>query len=162
MEDLVKKIGDLLVAKNMTIGTAESCTAGLIGAALASVNGASRYFRGGFITYATEIKEDLLGVSHETITRYDVVSYQVAEEMAINAQRSLRSNYVISITGYAGDTGGSAQSPRGTVWICVASANSNVTVRKLFVNGKRGENIQKCVIAALELAYNVINGNVYD
>lgn len=162
MEDLVKKIGDLLVAKNMTIGTAESCTAGLIGAALASINGASRYFRGGYITYATEVKEDLLGVSHETIRRYDVVSSQVAQEMAINAQRSLNTDYAISITGYAGDTGGSIQSPRGTVWICVSSFNSNINVRKITVNGKRGENIHQCVMAALEFAYNVINGNVYD
>lgn len=162
MEDLVKKIGDLLVAKNMTIGTAESCTAGLIGAALASINGASRYFRGGYITYATEVKEDLLGVSHETIRRYDVVSSQVAQEMAINAQRSLNTDYVISITGYAGDTGGSIQSPRGTVWICVSSFNSNINVRKITVNGKRGENIHQCVMAALEFAYHVINGNVYD
>ena len=132
MEDLVKKIGDLLVAKNMTIGTAESCTAGLIGAALASINGASRYFRGGYITYATEVKEDLLGVSHETIRRYDVVSSQVAQEMAINAQRSLNTDYVISITGYAGDTGGSIQSPRGTVWICVSSFNSNIKIIHFF------------------------------
>ena len=83
MEKLVRELADELLKNDLTIGTAESCTAGLISAAIASISGASRYHRGGIVAYATDLKEKLLDVGHNTIRDYDVVSSNVAMQMAL-------------------------------------------------------------------------------
>jgi PncC family amidohydrolase len=159
MEDLVKELATELLKNNLTIGTAESCTAGLISAAIASISGASKYHRGGIITYATDLKEKLLDVGHNTIVDNDVVSSQVAMQMALGGLYKLETNICVAITGYAGETGGNEKVPRGTVWICVAKHEKpNVTFKykKLELHGTRGENIETCVLEALALVIKTV------
>jgi PncC family amidohydrolase len=159
MEDLVKELAIELLNNNLTIGTAESCTAGLISAAIASRSGASKYHRGGFITYATDLKEKLLDVVHNTIVDHDVVSSQVAMQMALGGLYKLECNICIAITGYAGETGGNEKVPRGTVWICIGRLGGpsiNFRYKKLELHGTRGENIETCVREALALAIKTI------
>jgi nicotinamide-nucleotide amidase len=158
MEKLVKELAELLLKNNFTIGTAESCTAGLISASIASISGASRYHRGGIITYATYLKEKLLDVGHNTIEQHDVVSSKVAMQMALGGLYKLDADVCIAITGYAGETGGNEKVPRGTIWICVGMMGDDVSFRykKLELHGTRGENIETCVKEALTLAIKTI------
>lgn len=154
MEQLVNEIAQELLNRGMTIGTAESCTAGLISASLASINGASKYFRGGIVSYATDLKTKLLDVSENCIKENDVVSAQVAQSMALGGLYALGVDICVAITGYAGDTGGTEKSPRGTVWICSAKFNERKKVdfkyRMIIVNESRGKNIETCIKNALE------------
>jgi len=159
MEDLVKELSTELLSRGLTIGTAESCTAGLISAALASISGASKYHRGGIITYATDLKEKLLDVGHNTIIEHDVVSSQVATQMALGGLYKLDVNVCIAITGYAGETGGNDKVPNGTVWICVSKLTDKQVIfgyKKLNLNGTRNENLKNCVCEALKLAIDTI------
>ena len=162
MEDLVKELSTELISRGLTIGTAESCTAGLISAALASISGASKYHRGGVIVYATDLKEKLLNVGHNTIVNHDVVSSEVASQMALGGIYELETDVCIAITGYAGNTGGNDKVPNGTIWICVAMLTDkqvNFNYKKLELHGSRGENIETCVIEALKLAINTLKGS---
>jgi len=162
MEDLVKELSTELISRGLTIGTAESCTAGLISAALASISGASKYHRGGVIVYATDLKEKLLNVGHNTIVNHDVVSSEVASQMALGGIYELETDVCIAITGYAGNTGGNDKVPNGTIWICVAmlaDKQVNFNYKKLELHGSRGENIETCVIEALKLAIDTLKGS---
>ena len=85
----------------MTLSTAESCTGGRIAAAITAHSGASNYFRGGLVAYQNDVKEEMLGVSHEMIATYGVVSRQVAEQMVKGACRLFHSDYALASTGYA-------------------------------------------------------------
>ena len=85
----------------MTISTAESCTGGRIAAAITARSGASRYFQGGVVAYQNEVKEQMLGVPHEIIEKYGVVSRPVAEQMVKGACRLFHSDYALASTGYA-------------------------------------------------------------
>ena len=160
IELLVKEISTILLDKGLTIGTAESCTSGLIAASLASIDGASKYFRGGIISYATDLKTSLLDVDEDCIEENDVVSAQVAQSMALGGLKKLNVDVCVGITGYVGLTGGSEKSPRGTVWICscrkLASGKYTFLYRMIIVNGSRGENIQKAIENALEIVFDHI------
>lgn len=160
MEELVKTIAEELLKKGITIGTAESCTAGLIGASLASISGASKYYKGSIVSYATELKTKLLDVSENCIRDNDVVSAQVAQAMALGGLYKLDVDMCVAITGYAGETGGSEKSPRGTIWICSAKYDASrvdFKYRMLIVNESRGKNIEKCVKNALEVVIEHLN-----
>lgn len=156
MKEKIDKLSTLLEEKGLTIGTCESCTAGLISASLASKDGASKYYRGGIITYATDLKTSLLEVSENLIEENDVVSYKVAETMALNGLYKLNVDICIGITGYIGKNGGSENTANGTVWICTAKFNGNEKVdfkyKQLYLSGSRGDNAQKCIEDALSLA----------
>jgi nicotinamide-nucleotide amidase len=114
-----KTLGTLLTDKGLTIATAESCTAGGIGNRISSVSGASNYLVGGVITYATEAKEKLLGVKHSTIEEHNVVSANVALEMATGVMKLFDTDVSIGITGLAGPDAVDGIEP-GTIYIAVA------------------------------------------
>ncbi len=95
----------LLRERGMTLATAESCTGGALSARIVSVSGASEVFLGGVVSYATRVKEALLGVSPDSVARHSVVSREVAREMAEGARRTLSASLAVSTTGYAGPNG---------------------------------------------------------
>lgn len=156
-EELNIKLAGILVKKRLTIGTCESCTGGRIASILTSIDGASRYFKGSIVTYATELKIKLLGIKPEQIEKHDVVSSYVAKKMALSALSILDTDIAIGITGYAGATGGSEISPSGTIWIAAAfkgkdpCAKPKVYTKVLHFSGSRLENLSTAVSAALQL-----------
>ena len=125
-----------LIEKNITVSTAESCTGGSLGKIITSVPGASSIYGYGFITYANEAKENLLGVSHKTLADFGAVSYQTAREMAEGARRVSKSDIAVSTTGIAGPGGGTDEKPVGLVYIAISSENGT-SYKKLNLSGSR-------------------------
>lgn len=114
-------VANLLVKKQLTLSLAESCTGGQMARKLTKMSGASQYFTGGFVTYATSSKTKILGVPRELILKHSVVSAPVAEAMAVAAQKLYETDYAISTTGIAGPTKGDANEDVGTVFIGIAT-----------------------------------------
>ena len=100
-----------------TLATAESCTGGLIGGALTSVSGSSAVYKGGIISYWSQIKEQLLSVDGETLTKIGPVSAMVAQSMARGARDTLQADIAVSVTGLAGPDGDEFGNPVGLVFI---------------------------------------------
>lgn len=119
---LAAVVGQLLREKRRTVATAESCTAGLLGAMLTEAPGSSAWFLGGFVVYANRLKTSLLGVPEELIAREGAVSEAVARRMAEEAWRRSAADYALALTGLAGPGGGSPEKPVGTVWIALGIA----------------------------------------
>ncbi|WP_299525110.1 competence/damage-inducible protein A [Winogradskyella sp.] len=117
-------IGKQLTTFNKTIAVAESCTGGQIAKAITTNAGASGYFKGSVVTYATKSKVAVLGVSENDIASHSVVSKEVAEAMAINVRNLFGSDYGISTTGNAGPTKGDSDAEVGTVWIAIAKEDA--------------------------------------
>lgn len=113
MKDLVK----ILTEKNLTIGSVESMTGGLFASTICEVPGASKIFKGSIVSYSIEVKENVVGVSKDSIEKYGVVSKEVAEEMALHGQEKLKTNIVISVTGNAGPTCEPGGEPVGSVYL---------------------------------------------
>jgi len=110
--DLVKTARE----KNLTIATAESCTGGLIGAAITATAGSSSVFHGGIIAYHNDVKISQLSVNSKTLESHGAVSEVVAKQMAKGCRERLGVDIAISVTGVAGPGGGSVEKPVGTVW----------------------------------------------
>jgi nicotinamide-nucleotide amidase len=151
-------IGKLLTQYNKTISTAESCTGGKIAQVLSSVSGASNYFKGSIISYATITKVDLLGVSQKTINQYSVVSEQVAREMVIGIQQIMKTDFAISVTGNAGPTKGDSDKEIGTVFIGIATPNT-VFVEEFNFGQPREKVIDRTVNKAFEIVLKEILKN---
>ncbi|MGV3696265.1 CinA family nicotinamide mononucleotide deamidase-related protein [Flavobacterium sp.] len=120
-ETIEVAIGKLLQKQGNTIATAESCTGGKIAQMLTSVTGASSYFRGSVVSYATDTKISVLGVDAQTIQEFSVVSSEVAKQMALGVQKLMQSDYAIATTGNAGPQKGDADAEVGTVFIAIAT-----------------------------------------
>ena len=108
-------LGELLKQKNSTIATAESCTGGRLAAALNAQSGSSEYYMGSVVAYANEVKEQVLGVEHDTLIDYGAVSEQTVREMAEGVRHLMHTDYAIATSGIAGPTGGTEDKPVGTV-----------------------------------------------
>lgn len=112
-----REISQLLWEREETLGTAESCTGGRIAEAIISIPGASKYFKGGIVSYTNEVKEKLLDVDPETLEEFTAVSEEVARQMVQGACRALATTYAIAATGVAGPGGGTKEIPVGTIWV---------------------------------------------
>ena len=149
-DSIEQEIGKLLATKNATLSLAESCTGGLIASRFTANPGASSYFVGGMVTYATQSKEALLGIDMAFITKYGVVSEAVAKEMADKVKQKFNSEYSISVTGVAGPTKGDSKQEVGTVFIGVSSPEET-KVHKFNFGNHREKTTRKAVNKALEL-----------
>lgn len=146
----VQFISAHLVERKETVSVAESCTGGLLGAALTELSGSSTYFLGGIQAYSNITKSGVLGVASESISSFGAVSEKVASEMALGVIKLMGSNWGLSITGVAGPTGGTVTNPVGTVWVAIAD-QSGVHSQKLSLIGSRLDIRQKAVSSALEI-----------
>ena len=151
-------LGKLLTQKKLTLSTAESCTGGKIAETISAITGSSSYFRGGVVTYATDTKVSILKVNQSTIDNYSVVSKEVAEEMALGAQKLLQTDFAIATTGNAGPTKGDADATVGTV--CFAIATPKGVFSEEFNFGQpRQKVIDRAVNKGLELLLKEILKN---
>ncbi|NLI22182.1 MAG: CinA family protein [Clostridiales bacterium] len=150
LDQLAQAVVRTAVARGLTLGTAESLTAGLIAATLAGVSGASRALMGGIVSYDPRVKRDLLGVPQAVIDGDGVVSEPCARRMAEGARRALGVDIAVSATGVAGPTGGTPQTPVGTVWLgCATQGGTSAEVRRF--TGDRQAVREQTVRRALEL-----------
>ena len=124
-----REISELLWEREKTVATAESCTGGRIAEAIIAVPGASKYFKGGIICYVNEVKENLLGVSHQLLEEKTAVCEEVAIEMVKGACRTLKTDYAIAATGIAGPSGGTKEIPVGIIWLACGSIDKVVTCK---------------------------------
>lgn len=148
--ELLNQVSAHLLAQEMTIAVAESCTGGLLGHWLTNVPGSSGYFLGGMICYSVESKRDLLGVSAETLDHYGPVSGETALEMAVCVRALFGAGCALAITGIAGPAPGDAGEPVGLVHIGLATATEAVHETHHW-SGTRIENKENAARAALAL-----------
>lgn len=145
-ETLEMALTKLLMKKKYTMTTAESCTGGMIAARMVNAPGVSAVLKSGFITYANEAKEEMLGVSHDTLEKFGAVSRETAEEMAEGAVKAAHTDAAVAVTGIAGPDGGTKEKPVGLVYIGV-NVRGNVEVREYHFSGSR-QKIRESVTAA--------------
>jgi nicotinamide-nucleotide amidase len=155
-QTLAGVLGTLLLQRNASIGTVESCTAGLLANTIASVAGASAYYQGALLTYSNELKHRIAEVSLSALQQYGAVSEEVAKEMAANGKRILGVDYCLSTTGVAGPTGGTPEKPVGLVWIGLSGPKG--TIAKSFRFGdNRQRNLDMTVLSAMNwLRYQLV------
>lgn len=145
LADIFAEAKAVITAANsagLTIATAESCTGGLIGAAITSISGSSQCFKGGIIAYDNSVKKKQLNIPAGMLYKYGAVSREVARVMAANTIDILGVDLAVSVTGVAGPSGGSAEKPVGTVWMGLAqrSEGAVTTSTTLFSFGDIGRN----------------------
>lgn len=147
---LEEAIVDMLKEKNLTLTTAESCTAGLLAGRIMNAAGASQVYKEGYITYSNEAKERLVGVSRGTLESHGAVSHETAAEMAEGAARAAGADVSVSVTGIAGPDGGTKEKPVGLVYVgcCV---KGKVRTEEFRFLGNRAKNREYAVVRALTL-----------
>ncbi len=151
-----REISEILWETEKTVSTAESCTGGRIGEAIIAVPGASKYFKGGIISYIDEIKENLLGVDHQLLEEKTAVCEEVAIAMVKGACKALNTDYAVSATGFAGPTGGTKEIPVGTIWLAAGSPEHVMTLK---VEEDHGRDINLAIATnkAMELFLAFLN-----
>ena len=153
-------LGNLLKERHQTIATAESCTGGRLAAALNAQSGSSAYYMGSVVAYDNRIKEQVLGVAHDTLMEWGAVSEQTVREMAEGVRALMNTDYAIATSGIAGPTGGTPDKPVGTVWIAWAMPEG--TIAKCFHFGvarEREQITQRAVTAALVELIKTLNSS---
>ena len=146
---------NLLIEKQMTVTTAESCTGGLLSGTIVNVAGVSDVFHQSYVTYANSAKHELIGVPEETLETFGAVSQQTAKAMAEGAAKAAKADVALAVTGIAGPGGGTKEKPVGLVYIgcCV---NGHTEVIECHFSGSRLEIRQATVAKALEFGYRCV------
>ena len=157
VDPLVRRLHDRLVKAGLTLAAAESCTGGMLAAAITDQPGSSAYFKGGVVAYSNEIKERLLGVPAELLARHGAVSGEVARAMAEGARRHLRADLALAITGIAGPEGDGTEKPVGLTHVWLAAAE-NGEGRRFVFSGDRWTNRRQAVSEALGLLLARLGG----
>jgi nicotinamide-nucleotide amidase len=152
-------LGRLLSDKKKTLATAESCTGGKIAQVITSVSGSSKYFKGSVVSYATETKIAVLGLSEKLIEEHSVVSFEVAKAMAIAVKKLMKTDYAIATTGNAGPSKGDGKAEIGTVFIAIATPNE-VVVEEFDFGQPREKVIDRAVNKAFEMLQKEILKNL--
>lgn len=156
---LEKILHDYLQKSGLKLGTAESCTGGLISHRITDIPGSSEYFLGGIVAYAYEAKAALLGVSWDTLNTKGAVSRETVLEMAHGAQQALKADIVVSVSGIAGPGGGAPQKPVGFTWVGLATQKSE-WARNFIWDGNREQNKRYSCDAALQLVIDYLEGKL--
>ena len=147
MKSLIK----LLIKKKIKVSFAESCTGGLLASTVTSINGASKVFSLGLITYSNQSKIKVLKVNKNIIKKYGAVSYECCKSMVNNLAKISKANINISITGIAGPKGGTKQKPVGLVYIGIKKG-SKIKVNEYFFKSQKRSSIQRATVKkALDL-----------
>jgi PncC family amidohydrolase len=155
LSPVLSPLQQLLHRRKLTISVAESCTGGLVAAALTDLPGSSEYFLGGVVTYANEAKIKVLGVDPEAIRRYGAVSRQVARQMAEAARAIFGSDVAVSVTGVAGPTSDGSK-PVGLTFIGASDGKKTIVRRYKWIGG-RASNRVASVEAAIQLAIEILS-----
>ena len=137
MKKLSQKIVRLLTKKRLKISLAESCTGGLLSSSITSINGSSKVFVIGLVTYSNQSKISTLKVAKNTIRKHGAVSYETCLSMVKNLSKIIKTNISVSITGIAGPKGGTKKKPVGLVFIGIKKGNKTLVRKYLFKNKKR-------------------------
>ncbi|WP_188050242.1 CinA family nicotinamide mononucleotide deamidase-related protein [Flavobacterium sp. GP15] len=152
-------IGRILKKQNKTLSTAESCTGGKIAEVLTAVSGSSQYFKGAVVSYATEVKINVLGISESLIKEHSVVSKEVVSAMALSVKKIMNTDYAIATTGNAGPSKGDSDAELGTVFIALATP-TQIIVEEFNFGQPREKVIDRAVFKSLELLQKEILKNV--
>ncbi len=159
-ETIENEVGKLLFSQQQTVSTAESCTGGKIAQLLTSIPGASNYFKGSVVSYAENVKVDVLGLHVDMIRNYGVVSAEVATQMALGVQRIMKTDYAIATTGNAGPGKEIGDSGIGEVFIALAKPNGEVIVEGFNFGQPREKVIDRTANKALEILRKEILKNL--
>lgn len=153
--ELVEILAQKLISSGKTIATAESCTGGNIAHNITLLAGSSQYFLGGVVSYANEVKTNVLGVKKEDLDKYGAVSQAVVESMATGVCKTIGSNFSVATSGIAGPGGGSEEKPVGTVWMAASDGSRTVSKRWNF-DGNREEIIEKATKSAIFMLLEIV------
>ena len=151
MKKLSKRIVKLLSKKKLKISFAESCTGGLLSSTITSINGSSKVFTLGLVTYSNQSKINILKIPKRVITKHGAVSYETCLSMVKNLNKISKTNISVSITGVAGPKGGTKQKPVGLVYIGIKKGNKTLVKKFLFKSKKRNSIQRSTVKKALNL-----------
>ncbi|MFC0776119.1 CinA family nicotinamide mononucleotide deamidase-related protein [Terrimonas alba] len=157
-EGLEIVIGKILKAQNKTLGTAESCTGGYIAHLITSIAGSSAYYKGTIVSYANDVKENMLGVKSDTLKMYGAVTEETVQEMVKGALTKLNVDYALATSGIMGPDGGTDEKPVGTVWIAAGNKEKIQTI-KLNLRFDRKRNIEMTAVNALNFLRKFILTN---
>ena len=152
MKDLSQKVVKLLIKKRLKISFAESCTGGLLSSSITSINGSSKIFNIGLVTYSNQAKLNILKVPKKIIIKHGAVSYETCLSMVNNLYKISKTNICVSITGIAGPHGGTKEKPVGLVYIGIKKGHK-ILIKKNYFKSKKRILIQKATVnKALRLA----------
>ena len=161
MNDLPNKVVKKLIKKKLKISFAESCTGGMLASTITSVNGSSKTFNLGVITYSNQSKIKFLKINKNIIRKYGAVSYECCKAMVNNLSKISKADINVSITGIAGPTGGTIKKPVGLVYIGVKKNNKIIIVKNLF-KSKNRKSIQKATVKkTVNILNSVVKVNIY-
>lgn len=154
-KSLAEALGELLRERELTVACAESCTGGNIAHRITQQPGSSNYFLGSIVSYANDVKTNVLKVPQQYIDQYGAVSRQVVEAMAEGATRLMRSDCAISTSGIAGPDGGTKTKPVGTVWIGAKYGSKTVSECRRF-DGDRNDVIESATAHGIVMLINLL------
>ncbi|MFZ5466366.1 MAG: nicotinamide-nucleotide amidase [Pseudomonadota bacterium] len=156
--ELSRRLGALLAERGMTMAAAESCTGGWLAKAVTDVAGSSGWFDRGFVTYSNAAKEDMLGVTWQTLQDHGAVSEATVRAMAIGALANSVADVSVSISGIAGPGGATPTKPVGTVWMAWSRRHGDTVTRHFMFEGDREAVRAQAVIAACEGMMAMLGG----
>ena len=151
IEKLSLDLLSVLQKSKVTIGTAESCTGGLVAKTITDISGISEFYLGSVISYSNSVKEKVLGVKKKTLSEFGAVSSQTAVQMAEGVRKTICCDYSVSTTGIAGPTGGTYEKPVGLVYIACSGKDKETIVTKNLFSGSRQEIRTQATIKALKM-----------
>jgi nicotinamide-nucleotide amidase len=149
LKELAERVGQLLLAHEAKLATAESCTGGWIAKCLTDVPGSSAWFEYGFVTYGDSAKESMLAVDPALLEQHGAVSREVVQAMAVAAHAVSEADIAVAVSGIAGPDGGTQDKPVGTVWLAWLGPRGRATSERVHFAGDRDAVRRQTVIAAL-------------